>query len=93
MQAEIGDPRLRLLAVNEKGLESGVEGMAMRGALPILQDVPSEDVWSSWAVTYRDVVVLDAQNQRIAVYNLTEHDLGMPESYRALKAFLEAALR
>jgi hypothetical protein len=84
---------LQLLAVNGAGFESGAAEMAALGALPLLQDTATENVWARWAVTYRDVVILDRENRAVAVYNLTEHDLSVPANYDALKALLEQALR
>ena len=58
-------------------------------------------VWGAWrvnnlrpeqpGVTYRDVIVLDRENRAVAVYNLTEHSLGDPANYAALKDILRAA--
>jgi hypothetical protein len=43
-------------------------------------------------VTYRDVYVLDENNEVVAIYNLTEHDLAVPDNFEALKTLLlEAA--
>lgn len=68
-------------------------GMSERGPLPILQDTAADDVWGKWVVTYRDVVVLDRENKRIAVFNLTVNDLGVPANYQALDMILRDALR
>lgn len=53
--------------------------------LPWLQDRIDVDVWRRWAVVYRDVIILDAANRRVGVFNLTTHDLSRPEDYAALK--------
>jgi len=43
-------------------------------------------------VEWRDVVILDPDNQKITTYNLTEHNLTDPANYAELKALLiEAA--
>jgi hypothetical protein len=39
-------------------------------------------------VTWRDVVILDAQNRRVGVYNLTQHNLQTPANYDSLKAMI-----
>ena len=82
---------MRSLGVNAIGLESGNQTICAGRALPWLQDVSSVDVWTSWGVTFRDVVILDAQNKRVGVYNLTEHDLRIPANYAALKSMLISA--
>jgi len=73
-----------LLAVNEEGHESGVVTMAALGHLPLLQDTTKADVWTSWDVTYRDVILVDEDNVEVDVFNLTTHDLNDPVSYQAL---------
>jgi hypothetical protein len=53
-----------------------------------LQDTAQQDVWTSWAVTWRDVVVVDAENRTTSIFNLTEHNLGDPANYDALRSIL-----
>lgn len=84
--------QVALLAVNEVGHEGGIASMAALGDLPLLQDTSTAAVWASWAVTYRDVVLLDEANVPVEVYNLTTHDLNDPASYDALRALIEAEL-
>lgn len=80
-----------LLAVNGAGLESGNEGFVMGKTLPLLQDTTTVDAWTAWQVTYRDVVVLDADGRRRTVFNLTTNDLAVPANFAALKqALLDA---
>ncbi len=45
-------------------------------------------MWERWQATYRDVHVVDADGARVAVYNLTEHDLADADNYEALKGLL-----
>ena len=73
--------------------------------LPLLQDTEAVDVWHDWAITYRDVVILDGENVQVGVFNLTGNSLGeteltqdtdgdgMPDAtnYEALRALLIAA--
>ncbi len=82
---------IQLLAINEIGHDSGLSGMADRGDLPLLQDTPSEEVWDDWDVTFRDVVILNASNEQVGVFNLTTHSLGDPANYADLKALLIAS--
>lgn len=88
-QAEMAaPPDVHILGINEIGLESGNEAMCENRHLPWLQDTPADSVWASWDVTYRDVVVLDRENRKAAVYNLTVHDLSVEANYDSLKALL-----
>ncbi len=82
---------MQLLAVNGVGHGSGVAAMSALGTLPILSDTTQTDAWARWEVTYRDVVVLDRNNRRAGVLNLTENDLGRPEARAALADLLRAA--
>lgn len=82
---------LHLAAVNLPGLEDYADDMGANGVLPILQDTTKDDVWGAWGATWRDVVVLDPDNERSAVYNLTTYDLAVEANRDALKALLLAA--
>ena len=95
MQAEIlaakPDSQIRVGGVNAVDSESANALITADRVLPWLQDVEAVDAWSSWDVTNRDVVVVDADNAKVAVYNLTVHDLGVPANYAELLAILRAA--
>ena len=80
-----------ILGVNEHGHESGNESMCDGRDLPWLQDTEGTEVWSEWAVTYRDVIVLDPDRGVVDVYNLTEHDLANPDDYAELLQLLQDA--
>ena len=71
-----------LLGVNEHGYGppdqlSAVELATEDIDLPLLQDTEEQDVWTTgWGVTYRDVIIVDANNEKIEVFNLTVNNLG-----------------
>lgn len=79
---------IALLAVNQTGYESGIDEMSALGPLPILQDTADADVWTSWAVTWRDLVVLDAAGNEALVFNLTTYNLADPDNYATLERHL-----
>lgn len=90
-----GDPDLaglalevRILGVNGVGFEGGNAAICAGRSLPWLQDEIDEDVYVAWEVTYRDVIILDAENRVAGVYNLTSNDLAVGANYDALKAML-----
>ena len=95
MQTEISaqvTPRpLRILGVNAVGEDADNALVCAGRTLPWLQDTAVANVWGLWDVTYRDVVILDAENRVHAVYNLTQHDLANAANYQALKSLLLAA--
>ena len=82
-----------MLAVNQRtaAVPSEVEAMTAGKTIPLLQDTAEQNVYLAWAVTYRDVVILDASNEVVGVYNLTANDLGLAENRAALKAMLLSA--
>ena len=79
---------VQILGINEAGYDAYNDYMTFGRNLPWLQDTYSAHVWSTWEVAYRDVVVLDEDNYRYTVYNLTEHDLSDPDNYETLKQIL-----
>jgi hypothetical protein len=84
---------VKILGVNAAGYEAG-NGAVTRGRkLPWLQDTDDQDVWGRWGVTWRDVWILDTENEIIDVHNLTRHDLGDPGNYADFKRILEDAAR
>lgn len=95
MQAEIDSQEtsrpVRILGVNDIGLESGNDGMTAGRVLPWLQPVADEDIWALWAVEYRDVVILGPGNEHLGTFNLTVHDLADPANYADLMRQLVAA--
>jgi len=96
MQTEIDSqetPRpIRILGINGIAWASGNDSMTDGRVLPWLQSTADQDVWTSWQVQWRDVVILGPGNELLETYNLTEHNLSDPANYVALKNLLiEAA--
>lgn len=96
------DLGISIVGVNEVGFEGCVEdedvwdcpanvAMCEGRDMPWLQDVPEVDVWTLWDVAYRDLVILDGDNRIFATYNVTEHNLSLPEDYEGLRTLLLAA--
>ena len=95
MQNELADEEpglgIQLLAINESGFDSGLGTKSALGDLPLLQDTDEETVWDDWDVTFRDVVILNSDNEQVGVFNLTTHNLSDAANYEELKALLIAA--
>jgi hypothetical protein len=83
---------IQILGINPATEASGNDAMCSGRDLPWLQEPADISVWTAWAVTYRDVVIVDAANEKVAAYNLTTHDLATAENYAELKALLRAAV-
>jgi hypothetical protein len=58
--------------------------------LPWLQDPPLRSVWTSWDAEWRDVVILDGQNRKLAAFEVYFKPLDVPENYAALKDMLRS---
>ena len=82
---------ISLLAINAEGYESGMPDIAKVGDLPVLQDTKKAGVWDRWGAEWRDVIVLNGDNEVVAVYNLTTYDLSDPDHYAELEALLVGA--
>ncbi len=103
LDADHPETAIQIIGINQTGHEEGNTGMAEGRDLPLLQDVDADnnefsDLWleaEDWDVTFRDVIILNAANEYVARYNLTEHNIKPdddPTNYNTLKSLLlEAA--
>lgn len=97
LKTERPDLEINIIGLNQKGHELGNPNITADRTLPWLQDLDadgdgSSDVWlGSWPVEYRDVVILDKNNVKVDVYNLTLNDLADTAHYQAMKNKLIAA--
>jgi hypothetical protein len=85
--------RIRILAINEWGQESGNSIAVSERTLPLLQDVNTNgdgrsDTWQAWNAQWRDLVIVDAHNRRVGWLNLSTFDLEVPANYASLKQAL-----
>lgn len=79
---------IAIVGINEVGQEADNALMTTGRTLPWLQDEAGVNVWGAWQIRYRDVVILDAENRRVDVFNLTDHSLADATAYSDLKARL-----
>lgn len=90
MQANFPTLAITLSAVNEFGQDAGNSLIVANRDLTLLQDGDQNqnqqsDVWDeSWQVTWRDLVVLNGENEKEFVVNLTTFDLGNTANYQQL---------
>tara|TARA_Y100000766_G_C18349809_1_gene338900 strand:- start:25 stop:291 length:267 start_codon:yes stop_codon:yes gene_type:complete len=77
-----------IIGINEIGFESGNPLISSAGDMPMLQDVEAVNLWDSWAVTYRDVIIVGPDGKKVGVYNLTANNLNNDTPYAELKAML-----
>lgn len=92
MQKEIlemfPESSIRILGVNEVGQEYGNAAVCVGREIPWLQEVSASPIWGPWEVAYRDVVILDEQNEVAGVFNLTTYNLDYPGNYAGLRNLL-----
>jgi hypothetical protein len=97
LATERPDLKINVLGINQVGHESGNTQATTDRIIPWLQDEDknndgNSDVWlNSFPSQYRDVVILDANNEQIDVYNLTTHTLANADNYATMKQKLIAA--
>ncbi len=87
---------IKLLGINDWALGDGNDAVSEGRDTPWLQDVDVDgngesDIWEQWDVAFRDVVILDANNEKVGTFNLTTHNLSDPQNYGALRQMLIGA--
>ena len=93
VNATLPDWHVEGLGVNLLGQEASSGLVNAFSHLAWLHDNPAASLWSRWQVTYRDVFILGARNQLLGIYNLTQHDLGLPDNRAAFRQMLVQAAR
>lgn len=97
MQQELAGEGLplvvQILGINPAGQESGNPQICAGRDLPWLQESASDSVsaWGAWGIVYRDVLILDPENEKVTAYNLTTHDLADSANFAALEALIRDA--
>jgi hypothetical protein len=88
------DLNIEILGVNQSA-DSAYNYLAMATAptLPWLQDTAEQNAATRWQARYRDVRILNGQNEVVSIYNLTDYDLSIPTQYNALKRLFIAAAK
>ncbi len=79
-----------IIGINE--IADGTDAR-MYAARPLtwLRDTPAVNMQSAWGALYRDVIILDPLNRKLAAFNLTSMDLGVAANYNTVKQFLTTA--
>lgn len=85
------DLRVDVLGVNRIDQAAFNDAVINERRLVWIQDNEMARLWDSWEVTYRDVMIVDASNELIAVYNLTMNSLEIPAHRATLLQMLRAS--
>ena len=105
LQTEYPQYDIHILAINQIGNGSGTgpTEVSQISTLSMVQDDSVVDIWNSWhalapspsthsGAPWRDIQILDQQNEIIHTFSLTLNNLSDPINYAALKQlFLDAA--
>jgi hypothetical protein len=88
LNSEYPSLNISLIGVNEDGFSSGNSSINTVSTLPLINDNSTDQIWTTWGVTFRDVVILNEENQIVASFNLTTNSLSNSTNYDALKNML-----
>ena len=77
------------MAVNQLGNNGWEADFQSAGlSLPMVQDNDSDLIWNNWGGGWRDVMILDPNNELVGQFNLTDFSLADPTNYETLKNML-----
>ena len=103
LEVEYPQYDIQILAVNQIGNSSGASLVGGSGDLPMVQNNTTDDIWNTWhalapnpsthsGAPYRDVHILNTQNEIVYTYSLTLNNLSNSQNYDTLKQmFVDAA--
>ena len=81
---------IEIFAINMTG--SSVTSLTSSQNLPVVQDDNSLQIWSTWGAVWRDVMILDQNNELVHTYNLTQYSLSNTSNYNDLmQLFIDTA--
>ena len=82
---------IQIIGLNANG-KTTKDSFTSERDLPWLQDTTEASVWKEWGIRYRDVLILDENNEPKVVFNLTETNLSDNQHYDTVKtAFQDLA--
>ena len=85
MQDEFDEAGLPIAIIGLNGIDKDTKTDFLEERdLPWLLDTDEQDVWNQWHIQYRDLLILDAENQPLEVYNLTNYNLST-DAYDTVK--------
>ena len=82
---------VHFVGVNEIGFELGIPEAAAKADLPLIQDDNDTRMWASWGARWKDVMILDGNNECYSIFSVQGAKLSEPEHYQELKELVLAA--
>ena len=93
-QLENNHPNLdiEIFAINMAGTGAGASSLSSNINLPMVQDSNTLGIWNDWDAGWRDVFILNENNELVMIYNLTQNNLGNTNNYNTLMShFIDIA--
>lgn len=92
LDADYPNLPIQILSVNGIGYSSGIASLTNAHTLPMVEDTNSDLIWTQWGAVWRDVMILDGNNELVDTFNLTSLTLNDTGNYDALKQlFIDTA--
>ena len=83
---------IEIFAINMPGAGSGTQSFTSDIYLPMVQDDNATGIWSDWGAAWRDVYILDQNNELVEIFNLTQNGLNNSSNYDSLmQIFIDTA--
>ena len=80
-----------IFGINMTGTSAGAVYFPSSLSLPMVQDSSSLGIWNDWDAQWRDVYILNENNELVLVYNLTTNSLSDSNNYNDLmQHFIDA---
>ncbi len=80
---------IQFLAVNPFGSEVGIPAFTDGRDVPVLQELNEfDDVAAAWGAGFRDLIILDASNEKADVFPILTKPVTTPENYDELRQIL-----
>ena len=82
---------IQILSINLLNA-GGAQSLSSSQDLPMVSDNSTDLIWSNWGGAWRDVIILDGNNEVYTTFNLTTYSISNPTNYDTLKQlFVDAA--
>lgn len=91
LEANYPNLDIEIFGINMKGTSVGTSSFSSALNLPMVQDSNTLGIWNDWGAQWRDVYILNEDNELYLVYNLTQYSLSDNNNYNALlQHFIDA---
>lgn len=78
---------IEIFAINMIGTGAGTAYFSPSLDLPMVQDSSSLEIWDDWGALWRDVFILNENNELVLTYNLTQNNLSNSSNYNTLMQY------